>query len=56
MTWTDEDFRDVFGFLANIRDLLRDCPDKIAEYRDILLTDCQTAKDAFTRIFDAIHS
>lgn len=54
-TWSDEDFRRVFTFLGNMSELLRDDPNCIAEYAEILLADCRDASAALSKISAAVQ-
>lgn len=53
-TWTDQDFRAVFTFLDEIRSVLKECPEKTKEYRDILLEDLERCSASFNKIHDAV--
>lgn len=52
--WTDADFARIFTFLNNIRAVLKECPEKAAEYASVLLPECESANASLARIADAV--
>lgn len=54
-TFTRTDFEIVLRFLADIRDVLQREPDSAVYFADMLLNECQAAREALRRIDDSVN-
>ena len=52
--WTNNDFQILYAFMAEIDNMLDECPDRIQKHADVLLDDCRAARQALTRIADSL--